>query len=110
MDLAQAVENCGRMVEGVKRDAKDHERQWEVMKLQRGQGQYQYQGGVSGSVSASGKEGILDPGFREEAMTLLNESKVGIDSLKKAVKRSERDMQIVKRSGGRNAAAVGTMG
>ena len=108
MDLAQAVENCGRMVEGVKRDAKDQERKWEVMKLQRGQFQYQNQGGGAGA--GSGSEGVLDPGFREEAMTLLNESKVGIDSLKKAVKRSERDMQIVKRSGGRNAAAVGTMG
>jgi hypothetical protein len=96
MELVQAVETCGKMLEGAQRDANNYQRQWEVMKLQR-----------DSTMGSGSGEGTLDPGFKEEVMKLLNASKTGIDSLKTAVKKSERDMGIIKNDGRK---AVGMMG
>ncbi len=100
MELARAVEDCGKMLEGVKRDANDCQRNWDVMKQQQ---RLVVASSGAGSAAAGGK---LDAGFKDEVMTLLNESKTGIDTLKKAVKRNERDMDIIKSGGGVKAVGM----
>lgn len=86
IELAQGVETCVQLLEHVQRDGSNCQRQWEVMKLQRS----------NISMGYSSDEGALDQGFQEDAMGMLNEHKEAIYKMKKAIRKNERDIGIMK--------------
>ena len=83
LELSQHVNQVAKMLEVVQREGEEYSRQWTFLQQERRR--------VGGSV--------LDEGVKEEAMGILVKHKMGVDEMVKCVKKSERDIEIMKNDG-----------